>query len=97
MEKQELIAVQEFCTHHRIEISFVHALVASGLVEIVTLENTGYVSRDQLPELERLVRFHYDMDINLEGIEAIHHLLEQIKAMQGELKVLKRRLRIYER
>lgn len=97
MEKQELIAVHEFCTHHRVEVSFVQALVSSGLVEIVTLENTGYVNRDQLPQLERLVRFHYDMDINVEGIEAIHHLLEQIKAMQGELKTLKRRLRIYER
>lgn len=97
MENQELIAVHEFCAYHRVEVSFVQALVASGLVEIVTMENEGYVDRDRLPELERLVRFHYDMDINLEGIEAIHHLLEQIKTMQEELKTLKRRLRIYER
>ena|SRR5690606_7822964 len=96
MEKQELIAVHEFCVHHRVEVSFVQALITSGLVEIVTLENKSYIDRDHLPELERLVRFHYDMDINLEGIEAIHHLLGQIKAMQGELKNLKRRLRVYE-
>ena len=42
-----------------------------------------------VPELEKLVRFHYEMDINLEGIEAIHHLLQQMKTMQDEMKALK--------
>lgn len=94
MEKRKLIAVQEFCVYHNAEVAFIQALGESGLVEIVTVENERYVSEEQLPDLEKWVRFHYDMDINLEGIEAIQHLLQQIKAMQEEMKILKRKLRM---
>ncbi|WP_353185406.1 chaperone modulator CbpM [Parapedobacter lycopersici] len=96
MEKQELIAVHEFCVHHHAEITFIRALGESGLIEVVTVDNEYYVSPDQLPDLERWVRFHYDLDINLEGIEAIQHLLQQMKTMQDELKALKSRLHLYE-
>ena len=36
------------------------------------------------------------MDINLEGIETIHHLLQQLKTMQKEMKELRNRLSLYE-
>lgn len=96
MTNEELVAVQEFCLSHNVEISFLRSLGDSGLVEIVTIEETAFINRDHLPELEKLVRWHYDMDINLEGIETIHHLLQQIKAMQQEMNLLKGRLSIYE-
>lgn len=96
MLREELIAAQEFCSSNQVEISFVQSLSEAGLVEVTTVEGTIYINREQLPELEKLARFHYDMDINLEGIEAIYHLLEQIKTMQDEMQALKRRLRIYE-
>ena len=97
MTNEEMVAANEFCMSHNIEISFLNSLCESGLLEVTTIEKTGFISHDQLPELEKLVRFHYDMDINLEGIEAIHHLLQQIKAMQDEIKTIKSRLSLYER
>jgi hypothetical protein len=42
------------------------------------------------------VRLHYDLDINLEGIEAITYLLNRVKNMQAEIIALKNRLRLYE-
>jgi PleD family two-component response regulator len=36
------------------------------------------------------------MDINVEGIEAVSHLLERIQRLQDELTGLKNRLRLYE-
>lgn len=96
MSNEEMIAAEEFCLSHNVEISFFDALCQSGLLEVRRVENTAFISYEQLPDLEKLVRFHYDMDINLEGIEAIHHLLQQMKAMQQEMKLLRNRLGLYE-
>ena len=97
MANEELIAIHEFCASRNVEISFVQSLCESGLLETITIERTEFISDDQLPELDKLVRLHYDMDINLEGIETIYHLLQQMKAMQRELTGLKGRLSLYER
>jgi hypothetical protein len=96
MDNKEMVAAQDFCLSHNVEISFLYSLSESGLVETTTVEENVFISQDQLPELEKLVRLHYDMDINLEGIEAIHHLLQQIKDIQNEMKMLKNRLGLYE-
>jgi hypothetical protein len=96
MTNKEMIAAEEFCSSHNVELSFLEALSQSGLLEVSRVENTTFISYEQLPDLEKLIRFHYDMDINLEGIEAIHHLLQQIKVMQQEMKLLRSRLGLYE-
>jgi len=96
MTNEEMVAAQEFCISHNVEISFLHSLNEAGLLEITTVEETVFINREYLPELEKLVRLHYDMEINLEGIEAIHHLLQQINSMQQEMKTLKSRLSLYE-
>lgn len=97
MTNEEMVAAREFCISHNVEISFLNSLSESGLLEITTIEETSFISQDQLPGLEKMVRFHYDMDINLEGIETIHHLLQQIKDMQDEIKTIKNRLCLYEK
>lgn len=97
MTNEEMVAANEFCISHNIEISFLNSLSESGLLEVATIEETTFITHDQLPELEKLVRFHYDMGINLEGIEAIHHLLQQMMAMQDEMKAIKSRLGLYEK
>jgi hypothetical protein len=38
------------------------------------------------------VRLHYDLDINIEGIETINHLLEKIEEMQREIAHLKNKI-----
>jgi len=97
MTNEEMVAAHEFCISHNVEITFLHSLCESGLLEITTVEEDVFINQDMLPELEKLVRLHYDMDINLEGIEVIHHLLQQIKAMQAEMRVLKNKLGLYEK
>jgi hypothetical protein len=97
MDKEEMIAADLFCASHNIEVSFLHSLCNSGLLEVTTIENTVFISNEHLPDLERLVRWHYDMDINLEGLETISHLLHRIKGMQQEMQNLKSRLGLYEK
>jgi hypothetical protein len=96
MQSEKLIAVDVFCTHHNIEISFIQSLQQSGLIEIIIIHETGFIDAEQLPQVEKFVRFYYDLGINLEGIETIAHLLQRINALQNEQVELKNRLRLYE-
>jgi hypothetical protein len=51
MEKGDLIRADEFCNHYHVEYGFIRALQSSGLIEVTTIEETGYISQNQLPEL----------------------------------------------
>ena len=96
MHKEHLIPTIAFCTNHEIEISFISSLHETGLIEIIRIEETEYIDVSQLVQLERIVRFYYDLGINLEGIETINHLLDRMNDMQGEIIALRNRLRLYE-
>jgi cytochrome c peroxidase len=68
----------------------------AGLIEITIIKEAEYIHESQLNELEKIVRLYYEMDINLEGIETVIHLLQRINDMQNEITLLKNRLRLYE-
>jgi len=93
---KKLIPADEFCANYHVSISFIRSLQENGLMETTTIEETEYIPASRLHELERIVHLHYDMDINLEGIETIIHLLRRINTMQDEITVLRNRLRLYE-
>ena len=92
----QLISTDDFCTHYKVEYSFISSLQQNGLIEIITINQNSFIDHDHLKNVERLVRLHYDLDINLEGIEAITYLLTRVKNMQDEIIVLKNRLSVYE-
>ena len=96
MQKEKLIALNEFCAHHNIEISFLSSLEQTGLIEITTIKDKGFIDVDQLSQLEKFVRLYFELDINFEGIETITHLLQRINNMQDEIMKLKNKLRFYE-
>ena len=96
MNLKNLIPANEFCVHHNIEISFISSLCENGLIKITTIEETSYIHKNQLPEIERIMRFYNELDINLEGIETITHLLKRINEMQNEITTLKNRLNMLE-
>ena len=96
MQTENLISINEFCTNHNVEISFIRSLQETGLIEITTIEKTIFIDTDQLQKLEKIVRLYYELDINLEGIETINYLLHRINDMQDEIMSLTNRLRFYE-
>lgn len=96
MQTEYLIAIDEFCDKYNIDISFISSLQQSGLIEITTVEEQWYVDAEQLLQLEKFVQFHYELDINFEGIETITHLLQRINVLQNEITELRNKLRLYE-
>lgn len=91
MKTEDLIPLNDLCVHYNIEYSFFDSLDEFGLLEIVCVEQTNYVAKEHLGDVERLIRLHSDLGINLEGIEAISHLLKKVEALQKEILYLKNR------
>lgn len=91
----ELIIVSEYCHKCHIEPSFIDMLKEGGLINIHTEDNERYLLLSELPNLERYSRMYYDLSINMEGIDAIHHLLERMEGMRREMDALRRQLMLY--
>ena len=96
MKKEEMIPVNQYCTHYNVEVTFIRSLQEAGLVRITSLEDENYLPYEELGSLEKFIRLHHDLEINPQGIEAIYHMLERMEAMRREVANLKNRLRIYE-
>lgn len=96
MQIENLIDINEICASHNIEISFISSLQKTGLIEIISVDDEMYIETEQLDQLEKWINLHYDLDINIEGIETINYLLERISALQNEIIELRNRLRLYE-
>jgi len=97
MEVPEMIPALEFCVHHDIEMSFIESLSESGLIHTTLIRERIYLTVDELPLLKKFIRFHYEMDINIEGIETVSHLLTQLDETKTLLTQFTNRLRQYER
>ncbi|WP_418697666.1 chaperone modulator CbpM [Bacteroides sp.] len=94
--QNELIIISEYCNKCHIEPSFIDRLQEGGLIDIRTEDGERYLLFSQLPDVERYSRMYYDLSINMEGIDAIHHLLERVEDMQREIHALRSRLRLFE-
>jgi chaperone modulatory protein CbpM len=97
MQTDKLVDINELCVSYNIEFSLVSSLQDNGLIELITVDDNWFIEQEQLYLLERCISLHYDLDINLEGIETINYLLEKISSLQEEVVELKNRLRLYEK
>ena len=80
---------------YQVEETFLDQLQSSGLIEIVIEEDDRYIEYDYLQEIEQFVRWHYELEINMEGIEALHHMLQQVQQLQEDVKKLRGELNFY--
>ena len=67
-----------------------------GLIDLNVVNDESYLPVSQLKDVEQYTRMYYDLSINLEGIDAIHHLLKRVEQLQDEIFRLKNRLHLYE-
>lgn len=80
----ERISREEIVKIYNIEITFFDDLVDSGLLRTETENEIKYILYEELPVLERFANWHYDLDVNMPGLEVIHHLLQKIENLQNE-------------
>ena len=80
---KERISREDIVRLYNIEITFFDDLESSGLIETEVIDNTTYLHYDQLSAFERFTNWHYDLDVNMAGLEIIHRLLQQIEELKG--------------
>ena len=91
----ELIIVSEYCQKCHIEPSFIEMLEEGGLINVRTEAGKHYLLVYELPNVERYSRMYYDLSINMEGIDAIHHMLERMDDMRREITSLRKQLLLF--
>lgn len=96
MSIDKFIPVDQLCAHYKVEMSFFTNLNDFGLIHIKNVEKSLFVHQDQINEIEKMIRMHQDLNINLEGIDAVFNLLEKINDLQQELIFVKDKLKLYE-
>lgn len=80
----ERISIKEVIQIYKIDDHFLNELIASELLHPETENSIQYIIYEELPHLERFTNWHYDLEINLPGIEIIHKLLKQMEDLKTE-------------
>ncbi|SDE27667.1 MerR HTH family regulatory protein [Pricia antarctica] len=96
MKKENYILVRHYCKRTHIPDAFIKALNEYGLIHYKQIETEIYILDEEIPEIERFDRLHNDLGINLEGIDALNHMLSRLRNMESEMNTLRKRLRLYE-
>ncbi len=90
----DLIIVREYCQKSHVDPSFIVSLEEDGLIDIQVVEGERYLLVSQLQDLERFIRWHEDLAVNIEGIGVIHELMGRMHEMQQEINQLRREVRL---
>lgn len=88
----ERISREDCVQFYKVDVIFFDDLAEAGLIETIIEENSVYLSYERLDHFEKLVNWHYDLDINIPGLEVIHQLLSRIEALQAEKNELLTRI-----
>jgi thymidine kinase len=96
MSIENFIPLNTLCLHYKLEISFFNTLNENGLIEIQLVDEVQYVHKESIYEIEKIVRMHKELDVNIEGIDVVLNLLQKIDALQTELLKVRNRLLLYE-
>lgn len=92
METPKHISIQLFCSHYNVPLSFINTLHEFELIEITRIKDIYCIHKKQISEIEKIIRLHYDLDINFEGVDAIYNLLKQVKSLQKDIVLLNNKL-----
>ncbi|WP_372792362.1 chaperone modulator CbpM [Lutibacter sp.] len=92
MSTKNFILLNNLCTHYDVEMSFFNSLNEFGLIEIISVEETQYIHHDKISDVEKMIRIHQELNVNIEGIDVVLNLLEKIEELQKELIITKNKL-----
>lgn len=80
----ERISREELVRIYNVEITFFDSLEEAGLLKTETENNIKYLMFDELSTFEKFTNWHYDLEVNLAGLEVIKHLLDQLERLRVE-------------
>jgi chaperone modulatory protein CbpM len=96
MKTDKLITIESLCAHYNIHPTFVSELHEIGLIETIQIQEEQFIDTVHLVRIERIIRLHQDLEINLEGIEIIDRLLNRMDLMRQQIISLENKLQRFE-
>jgi len=96
MQQPEVVALKHFCKLHEVELTFIEELDTLGIIQIVYLDNECFLKLEEIALLERCIRLHCDLNLSVEGIITVGHLIDTVDELSDELRKLRSRLKVYE-
>ena len=96
MEAENFIPVVQLCSLYKVETSFFNQLDEVGLIEIITVKKVSCLHQDRINDVEKMIRMHHELNVNIEGIDVVFNLLHKVDGLQNELDLVRNRLRLYE-
>lgn len=96
MKTDKLIQISELCVHYHLEPSFFDEIEFYELIEIQSFSDGKFIHRKQLRTLEKIIRLHDELEINMQGIDVILEMMSKIKKLKDELRETRSRLGLYE-
>lgn len=96
MASRQLITITDFCGYHQIDHTFITSLHEAGLVKVTKVDQQTFIPKSELHKLEKMIRLHHELEINIAGIEAISHLLDRVESLNEDIRLMKNKLQFYE-
>ncbi|MFV0590017.1 MAG: chaperone modulator CbpM [Draconibacterium sp.] len=96
MTSNELVSIKQVKIHHNLDDGFMERVESCQLIEFVFKESEKFMYVEQLPVLEQIIRLHFDLQVNMEGIDVITQMLKRMDKLQQTIQHLENRLRLYE-
>ncbi len=96
MDNPKIVSIKNICSIYEIPISFIDELVEYEFVEINEKNKKRYIKTKDLNKFEKIIRLHFDLNINMEGIDVINNLLNKIDKLEKENLKLKNMLSFFD-
>ncbi|MGB5379279.1 chaperone modulator CbpM [Muriicola sp.] len=96
MQEQKLIPLGLLCEQYRLELSFFEELGEIGLIEFTVYKGSKHLHQDALHQMEKILRIHRELHVNLEGVDVVMNILERQEQLRQELIRVQNRLRRFE-
>ena len=96
MQPRDFFTVVELSEQYNLEVNFFEELGEVGLIHLDVYRGEKCIHQDLLHDVEKIIRIHRDLHVNLEGIDVVMNMLRRQEKLEAELLRLTNKLRRYE-
>jgi hypothetical protein len=86
------ISIEEFCSHHSVEVQLIQEFADFGLVQLHTDQEQKVMPASEVKRVERILRLALDLDLNPEGIDIILNMRQEMMRLRRQAQRLQSRL-----